>query len=109
MRVLVYEPKKQCYVKDILGDQESLKNVIGGNIEICYPFHDKIALVCDEDGKTHKKEPNRLIYRNPHSFDILCGTFCIVGQDKEGFCDLTDMQIDKYKRYFKKVKKKEKK
>lgn len=50
MKILVVEPLKPCRVQEIesLADMQKL---VGGTIEAVYPFHEPVALVCNEDGK----------------------------------------------------------
>lgn len=51
MRILVIEPLKPPYSKDICGSLEEMKAIVGGYIQAIYPFDDPIALVCNEEGK----------------------------------------------------------
>ena len=50
MRVLVVEPLKVPYEKDIRGDLKSMQAIVGGLIEAIYPFEDEeLALICNEE------------------------------------------------------------
>jgi len=49
-----------------------------GLIEII-PLTDTASLLCNEEGKLIGLEPNRRI-----GYDIICGTFYVVGEDREG-------------------------
>lgn len=50
MKVLVVEPMKKCYTKEINGLEE-MQALVGGYIQAIYPFPDKAAVVCNEEGK----------------------------------------------------------
>lgn len=50
MKVLVVEPMKECYTKEINGLEE-MQALVGGYIQAIYPFPDKAAVVCNEEGK----------------------------------------------------------
>lgn len=49
--VLVVEPGKTPYVKEIDSGLVSLQSEVGGWIEAVYPFEDPVAIVCNEEGK----------------------------------------------------------
>ena len=49
--VLIVEPGKEPYVKEIDSGLESLQHEVGGYIEAVYPYEDPVALVCNEEGK----------------------------------------------------------
>ena len=49
--VLIVEPGKEPYVKEIDSGLESLQHEVGGCIEAIYPYEDPVALVCNEEGK----------------------------------------------------------
>ena len=50
MKILVCEPGKHPYVKDIEHTLEKLQAEVGGHIEALYPFEDQAAVVCNEEG-----------------------------------------------------------
>ena len=52
MKVLIVEPLKVPYEKEISGDLKSMQAVVGGLIQAIYPFDDpELALVCNDEGK----------------------------------------------------------
>ena len=68
--------------------------IVGGYIQAIYPFDDPIALVCNEEGKLIGLPQNRLICgRSGRVYDIICGTFFLVGLGAEDFISLTDNEI----------------
>lgn len=49
--VLVVEPGKEPYEKEIAPDLASLQHEVGGYIQAVYPHDDPVAVICDEEGK----------------------------------------------------------
>jgi hypothetical protein len=97
MKVLVVEPLKRPYVQEIDGSLASMQKLVGGTIQAVYPFADPVALICNDEGKLMNLPCNRFLYdehRNP--YDVICGTFFVVGVGDENFKSLTDRQIRKY-------------
>lgn len=56
MNILVVEPGKRPYAKEISGEFESLKQTVGGYIQAIYPFDDPVALVCEEEALYHPEQ-----------------------------------------------------
>nr|WP_325216479.1 DUF3846 domain-containing protein [uncultured Oscillibacter sp.] len=101
IKVLIVEPMKPCEVREILPDLKSLQGVVGGKIEMVSPFTESAAIICNAEGKNLNLPPNRLLcdcYGDP--YDVLCGTFLIVGVGGENFISLTDFQLRSYKEMF---------
>lgn len=97
MRVLVVEPMECAYVKEIDGSLESMQNIVKGTIQAIYPFQDKVALVCNDDGKLLGMLPNREL---PETGDIIVGPFFVCGLGGEDFTSLTDEQVERYMKRF---------
>lgn len=97
MRVLMVEPMKNAYVKEIDGSLKSMQELVKGTIQAIYPFEDRVALVCNDDGKLLGMQPNRDL---PESQDIIVGPFFICGLGKEDFVSLTDEQVEQYMKRF---------
>lgn len=51
MRILIVEPGKAPRPAKIKHSLESLQAIVGGCIQAVYPFADKVALVCNDEGK----------------------------------------------------------
>ena len=101
MKILIVEPQKPPYCKDISGTLEELQAIVGGYIQAIYPFDEPIALVCNEEGKLIGLPPNHLLCdKSGRVYDMICGTFFIVGLGAEDFISLTDDAIKKYRQYF---------
>jgi hypothetical protein len=98
MKVLVVEPLKEPYSKEIDGSLESMQNIVGGLIQAIYPFdHPEIALICNEEGKLMRLPLNRSLFdKEGNIVDIVAGTFFLFSapRDSETFESLTDEQIE---------------
>lgn len=95
--VLVVEPEKVPYVKEIDPGLKSLQNEVDGWIEAVYPFEDPVAIICNEEGKMNGMPPNRALYdENGQVYDIVAGQFLVVGLTEDNFGSLTDEQIKKF-------------
>lgn len=97
MTVLVVEPLKPAYLKTISGDLKSLQKEVGGLIDATYPFEDRVAIVLNDKGKLDCLMPNRGLYDNDGNlYDIVAGTFLVVGLEEESFCSLNEEMAAKY-------------
>ena len=98
MKILVVEPMKTPTVQEIDGSLRSMQELVGGTIQAVYPFDDPVALVCNDEGKLLGLPWNRAL-TDDHGvpYDIVCGTFFVVGIGDENFTSLTEQQIEKYK------------
>ena len=101
MRVVCVEPDKQPYEMEMPNTLEALQKAVGGYIQAVYPWEDNAALICNEEAKLINLPPNRAL-RDPHGklYDIICGTFLVVGLTAENFGSLTDEQAAAYIRRF---------
>ena len=102
MTVLVIEPEKKPYVKDISSGLASLQKEVGGYIQAVYPFDDPVAIICDEEAKLTGKELNRALHdEDGQIYDIVAGSFLVAGLGEEDFCSLTPEQIKKFSDMYK--------
>ena len=78
-----------------------MQRLVGGYIQAVYPFDDPVALICNEEGKLLGLPMNRTL-RDERGvpYDIVCGTFFLVGIAEDDFASLTDWQIEKYADYY---------
>lgn len=98
INVLIVEPNKLPYEKEIRNDLKTYQDIVDGTIETTGIIGDRdILIVCNDEGKNLNLPYNRDI-----GHDIIAGTFIIVGNDYENadFKSLTKEQIDKYKNKF---------
>ena len=101
MTVLVVETRKKPYVKEIDTGLESLQHEVGGYIQSVYPWEEMCAIVCDEEAKLTGKELNRALRdEDGHIYDVVAGTFLIVGLSEDDFTALTDEQIQQFSEKF---------
>ena len=101
MTVLVVEPMKEPYVKEIDPGLRSLQAEVGGDIGAAYPFRDPVALVCNDEGKLIGLDLNRgLRDENGELYDIMAGTFLVVGLGEEDFASLSPELAQKYTEHF---------
>ena len=101
MTVLVVEPRKEPYVKEIDPGLHSLQAEVGGDIGATYPFSDPVALVCNDEGKLIGLDLNRgLRDENGEIYDIMAGTFLVVGLGEEDFASLSPELAQKYTEHF---------
>lgn len=100
MNVLVVEPMKAPYEKEIDPGLESLQHEVDGYIE-ALGLDDDACIICNEEGKINGMELNRAI-RDGHGriADIIAGTFLVVGSGEQDFTSLTPEQMNKYKKKY---------
>ena len=97
LTVLVVEPAKPPYVKQIPDTLQAMQEIVGGNIDATYPFEDPVALVFNSEGKFSDLQPNRLLrLENGDPYDVVCGTFFLAGLGGETFVSLTQDQLQRY-------------
>ena len=90
MKVLVVEPLKPCYVREIEGLQ-TMQEIVGGHIEAIYPYEEPVAIIANEEAKLLGLPFNRpLLDEHGVPYDIVCGTFFVTGLGEETFVSLTD-------------------
>lgn len=90
LSVLVVEPGKKPYTKEIDGRLESLQHEVGGYIQAVYPFEEPVAIICNEEGKLEGLSLNRALRdEDGNIYDIIAGKFLVVGLGEEDFTSLT--------------------
>ena len=101
LRVLIIEPEKKPYVKEIGSDLESLQHEVDGDIEAFYPTEDEVAFIVNEEGKINGLPLNRAI-RNDDGviIDIAAGNLLITGLGESDFASLDEERIKKYSERF---------
>ena len=87
MNVLMVEPGKVPYEKDIGDGLKAMQDAVGGYIQAVYPYEDPVALVCNEEGKIEGLPLNRALKTEEGEiYDIISGNFFICGIGEENFC-----------------------
>ena len=103
INVLVVEPEKKPYSKEISSGLSSLQYEVGGYIQAVYPYEEPVAIICDEEAKLTGKQLNRALRdEDGKIYDVVAGTFFLCGAspDSSGFTSLEDAQIRRFKRRF---------
>jgi hypothetical protein len=96
MKILIIEPQKVPYEKEIDKDFRVMQSIVGGLIQ-AVDLDKNTSLVCNEEGKLIGLEGNRRV-----GGDIIAGTFFLCGFNEEGeFTSINDEQIIKYSERFK--------
>ena len=99
MKVIVIEPQKKPVVRNINSGLEAMQKIVGGSIEAVYPFHEPVALICNEEGKLLNLPLNRALRDGDGAvYDIIFGTFflCAAPPDSDRFEGLNDQQVKTY-------------
>lgn len=100
LKILVFEPGKIPYVKEIKYVLEEMQAVVGGLIEVV-DLGD-VLVVANEEGKiVAEPEPNFVLEDSDGKIaDIICGTAFLCCDDGEEFSSITEELIEKYKDKF---------
>ncbi|WP_409969036.1 DUF3846 domain-containing protein [Bengtsoniella intestinalis] len=101
MTVLVVEPLAKPYTKEIGTDYKAMQKEVGGTFQAVYPYEDMVALICHDEGKLIGLPPNRFLHdESGNAYDMICGTFLVVGLGEEDFVSLTPEQQEKFSNHF---------
>ena len=96
MKILVVEPGKHPYEKEIEGTLKEMQKIVGGRIQALYPFRDKAGVVCNDEGISLQMPFNRKIDEECYIF----GTFFLCGLGLEDFTSLPENLMEKYRKRF---------
>ena len=101
LSVLEIAPGQYPKQMEISNSLESLQKEVGGTIAALYPFADPVAIVCNDEGKLEGLPMNRAL-RDEHgqTYDVIAGTFLVVGLGEEDFASLSPELTQKYKEHF---------
>lgn len=100
-KVVLVEPTKPARIEEMELTLSAMQETVGGLIQAIYPWEDKVALVCNDEGKIMGLKPNRALTDDEgHIYDIVCGTFFICGLTEDNFGGLTETQADLYLKKF---------
>lgn len=97
MKILVCEPGKHPYVKDIEHTLENLQHEVDGYIQAIFPFEEEVGVIVNEEGLFRK---DLAWNRTVEKYGPIKGTFFVCGLGIEDFTGLTDEQLEKYKALF---------
>ena len=101
LSVLKIAPGQYPQQVEIDNDLKALQQAVGGSIGASYPFaDDPVAIVYNDNSKLMGLPLNRALWdENGLMYDVIAGTFLVVGLGEEDFASLTmgDMYtIQKY-------------
>lgn len=96
MKIVLVEPGKPSRAAEIDGSLASMQQLVGGTIQAVYPWEDRAALVCNDEGKLIGLPLNRAI----EDYDVIAGTFFVCGLSEDNFAGLTEQQLERYQKMF---------
>ena len=101
MTVLCVKPGKKPACIEIEAGLDALQRAVGGYIEAVYPYEDPVALIVNEEGKLNGLPLNRALRDEDNDiYDIVAGTFLVVGLGESEFASLTPALMEKYEKLF---------
>ena len=90
MKVLIVEPGQYPREADIEPTLEAKQKIVGGLIDVAYPFpDDNVCVVLNDEGKLMGLPLNRAL----GDYDVIAGTFFVCGYNEENFVGLTPEQL----------------
>lgn len=98
---LLVKPNEYPQKVTIGAELNDLQEAVGGTITATYPFTDPVAIVRNDEGKLLGLPMNRAL-RDEHgqTYDVLTGSFLVVGLGKEDFASLSPELAQKYEQHF---------
>jgi hypothetical protein len=101
IRILIVEPGKAPYAAEIPAGLAALQEKVEGLIQALYPFDDPVVVIANDEGKLLGLPWNRPLFdEDGNIYDILVGTFLVVGLTEDDFGSLSDELIQKYTEVF---------
>ena len=97
MKAIVIKPGRRACLRDLDLSYHNLRTLVGGYIEMTYPFPDEeIAVISNEEAKLLDLAPNRAIRSSEGEvIDIYCGTMVVVALAPEGeYRSLTEEEVN---------------
>ena len=102
LTAIVVDFERKPKVVQIKRGYEELQRIVGGNIDVIYPFADEVGLVVNDEGKMLGLPLNRSLRiggelrDRGEVYDIIAGKFLILGIKDEGWTDLSEELQEKY-------------
>lgn len=104
MNILLVEPGQKPHAQEIENTLEQMQALVGGLIQILYPFDDpEVALVCNDEGKLLGLPLNRVLRQSTGKiYDVVAGTFflCRAPADSDQLDSLTEEQMARFSQRF---------
>ena len=97
IKVLLVEPEKHPRAVEIGTELADLQKAVGGYIETVYPFDENVGLIMNEEGKLEGLPLNRALRDDEGKiYDVVAGSFLVVGLTEDGFGSLSPDQMTRY-------------
>ena len=101
LSVLKIAPGQYPQQVEIDNDLKALQQAVGGSIGASYPFEDPVAIVYNDDGKLMGLPLNRALWdEDGLMYDVVAGTFLVVGLGEDDFVSLSPELAQKYEQLF---------
>ena len=97
MQVLIVRPGEYAERVKIDGSLKSMQDIVEGMIEVVYPWEERVALVCNDEGLLEGLPLNRYV---PEMGQPIAGTFFVCGFSDDQLTGLTDEQLARFGRMF---------
>lgn len=94
IKVLYVKPRETAKIIEIDNTLKNLQELVGGNIELVYPYDNKIVFIVNEEGRLLNLQPNRII-----KGQLIVGNFIIAGIKDDDFTSLSDDQLSEFKKF----------
>ena len=99
LSVLKIAPGQYPQQVEIDNDLKALQQSVGGSIGASYPFEDPVAIVYNDDGKLMGLPLNRALWdEDGLMYDVIAGTFLVVGLGEEDFVSLSPERLRSMKK-----------
>lgn len=95
MQVLIVRPGEAAERAVIDSSLASMQAIVGGYIDIAYPWQERVALVCNDEGLLEGLPLNRYI---PEMGQPIAGAFFVCGFSDGQLTGLTDEQLARFDR-----------
>lgn len=93
IKVLIVEPQKDPYSKEIDNELKPLQEIVGGYLE-SVTISNRVVVLCNEDGKSLNLKRNSSIFHQRIGKIDFVGTYVFAAHDGNGeFASLTDEDI----------------
>lgn len=100
-QALLVQPNAYPKAVTIGTELEELQAIVGGNIEVTYPFEEEVGLIMNEEGKLNGLPLNRALRTDDGDiYDIIAGDFLVVGLTEDSFGSLSTEQMERYEKLF---------
>lgn len=102
MKVVLVEPMEKPRIVEINHDLASMQKVVVGDIACTYPWEEPAGLVHCDDAIALGYPLNRMLKdEEGKAYDIVPGTFFVVGLTEDSFGSLTDALAEHFMELFK--------